>query len=108
MPKREPRENSSHGTLSEAIGYSLDVEIDDYALVNMQGFTGIIDAVGGVTLDLSEMAGLIPHELRDRTPFPRVGASPYFLSLGPHGYYWMKLQGRQRRPARYGIEESAI
>jgi LCP family protein required for cell wall assembly len=54
--------------LSEAIGYSLDVEIDDYALVNMQGFTGIIDAVGGVTLDLSEAVPLPPslpgeHEL---------------------------------------------
>src|SRR4030095_1179870 len=33
---------------------------------------------------------------------------PYFLSLGPHGYYWLKLEGRQRRPARYGIEETAI
>jgi polyisoprenyl-teichoic acid--peptidoglycan teichoic acid transferase len=54
--------------LSEAIGYSLDVGIDDYALVNMQGFTEIIDAVGGVTLDLSDSVPLPPslpgeHEL---------------------------------------------
>ena len=46
--------------LSEAIGYSLDVEIDDYALVNMQGFADIIDAVGGVTLDLSDNVPLPP------------------------------------------------
>lgn len=46
--------------LAEGIGYSLDVEIDDYSLVNMQGFTEIIDAVGGVTLDLSESVPLPP------------------------------------------------
>jgi LCP family protein required for cell wall assembly len=46
--------------LSEAIGYSLDVEVDDYALVNMQGFADMIDAVGGVTLELSENVPLPP------------------------------------------------
>jgi LCP family protein required for cell wall assembly len=44
--------------LSEGIGYSLDVRLDDYALVNMQGFTQIVDAVGGVTLDLDERVTL--------------------------------------------------
>jgi LCP family protein required for cell wall assembly len=44
--------------LSEGIGYSLDVQLDDYALVNMQGFTQIVDAVGGVTLDLDERVSL--------------------------------------------------
>lgn len=46
--------------LAEGIGYSLDVEIDDYSLVNMQGFTEIIDAVGGVTLELSDSVALPP------------------------------------------------
>jgi polyisoprenyl-teichoic acid--peptidoglycan teichoic acid transferase len=55
--------------LSEAIGYSLDVDIDDYALVNMQGFTGIIDAVGGVTLDLSDSVPL-PPSLPGEHPLP--------------------------------------
>jgi LCP family protein required for cell wall assembly len=44
--------------LAEGIGYSLDVQLDEYALVNMQGFTQIIDAVGGVTLDLAERVSL--------------------------------------------------
>ena len=39
---------------AEGIGYSLDVQLDDYALVNMQGFTQIIDAIGGVTVELPE------------------------------------------------------
>jgi LCP family protein required for cell wall assembly len=55
--------------LSEAIGYSLDVDIDDYALVNMQGFTKIIDAVGGVTLDLSESVPL-PPSIPGEHPLP--------------------------------------
>jgi LCP family protein required for cell wall assembly len=57
--------------LAEAIGYSLDVEIDDYALVNMQGFLEVIDAIGGVDVEISQvlpMPGTIPgakHELPD-------------------------------------------
>jgi LCP family protein required for cell wall assembly len=46
--------------LSEAIGYSLDVEIDDYALVNMQGFLELIDAVGGFTINLDDSVPLPP------------------------------------------------
>ncbi len=57
--------------LAEAIGYSLDVEIDDYALVNMQGFLEVIDAIGGVDIDIDQalpMPGTIPgakHPLPD-------------------------------------------
>ncbi len=46
--------------LSEALGYSLDVEIDDFALVNMQGFTEVIDAIGGVSLELDSSVPLPP------------------------------------------------
>src|SRR5262249_24160778 len=27
-----------------------------------------------------------------RTAFPRVGTAPYFLALGPHAFYWFRLQ----------------
>ena len=41
--------------------------------------------------------------------FPRIGAeTPYFLSLGGHGFYWFRLEGTTRRPVRYGIEDTAI
>ncbi|MAT03832.1 MAG: hypothetical protein CL424_02155 [Acidimicrobiaceae bacterium] len=55
--------------LSEALGYSLGVEIDDYALVNMQGFTEVIDAVGGVTLELATSIEL-PPSLPGERPLP--------------------------------------
>lgn len=43
--------------LAEGIGYSLGIPIHDYVLVNMQGFLELIDAVGGVTV---EVGGVIP------------------------------------------------
>ena len=46
--------------VSEAIGFSLGVRIDDYVLVNMQGFLELIDAVGGVTVDLERSVPLPP------------------------------------------------
>ena len=38
--------------LTQGIGYSLDVTIDDYVLVNMQAFKDVVDAVGGVTVNV--------------------------------------------------------
>lgn len=49
--------------LAEALGYSLDVTIDDYVLVDMQGFLELIDAVGGVTINVRReipMPGNVP------------------------------------------------
>lgn len=58
--------------LTEALGYSLDVQIDDFALVNMQGFADVIDAVGGVTLELSQSVPLPPDPSGEPLP-PSIG-----------------------------------
>jgi maltose alpha-D-glucosyltransferase/alpha-amylase len=42
-------------------------------------------------LDLSRFAGAIPVELFGNTPFPAIGELPYFLTLGPHSFYWFRL-----------------
>jgi maltose alpha-D-glucosyltransferase / alpha-amylase len=42
-------------------------------------------------LDLPEYAGWIPVELIGSTRFPAVGELPYFITLGPHDFYWFKL-----------------
>ena len=60
--------------MSEALGYSLDVEIDDFALVNMKGFADVIDAIGGVTLELGQTVPLPPSPA-DEDPVP--------ASIGP-------------------------
>ena len=49
--------------LAHAIGYSFDVTIDDYVLVDMQGFLELIDAIGGVTVNVTRavpMPGNVP------------------------------------------------
>ncbi len=45
-----------------------------------------------VELDLSEFDGYRPIELVGETPFPPIGELPYFLTLGPHGFYWFRLE----------------
>src|SRR5690606_3564287 len=44
-----------------------------------------------VELDLSDYQGLVPVEMFGRSHFPRIGSEPYFLSLGPHAFYWFEL-----------------
>ncbi len=44
-----------------------------------------------VQLDLSAYQGMIPVELFGRSPFPPIQTTPYFLSLGPHSFYWFYL-----------------
>jgi maltose alpha-D-glucosyltransferase/alpha-amylase len=43
-------------------------------------------------LDLSEFRGAIPVELSGNQEFPPVGDLPYFVTLGPHGFYWFSLE----------------
>ncbi len=43
-------------------------------------------------LDLSEFNGRIPVEMIGRTDFPAIGELPYFITLGPHSFYWFQLE----------------
>jgi maltose alpha-D-glucosyltransferase / alpha-amylase len=49
-----------------------------------------------VELDLSRFEGQVPVELFGPTHFPRIGQLPYFVTLGPYGYYWFRLQPDER------------
>ncbi len=53
-------------------------------------------------LDLSAFAGSVPVEMFGHGRFPAVGEAPYFLSLGPHTFYWFLLEGPP--PAAAGPE----
>ena len=48
------------------------------------------------SLDLSKFKGTTPTELFGRTSFPDIGDEPYFLTLGPHTFYWFSLVAEQR------------
>jgi maltose alpha-D-glucosyltransferase/alpha-amylase len=49
-------------------------------------------SVQPVELDLRAFAGCRPVEMLGYTDFPRIGELPYFLTLGPYGFYWFELQ----------------
>ena len=56
-----------------------------------------------VELDLSEFRGSVPVELFGTTEFPAVGELPYFVTLGPHGFYWFSLESQDAtEPAKRG------
>ena len=61
-----------------------------------------------VELDLGAFAGATPVEMLSSTRFPPIRQAPYFLSLGPHGFYWFRLESPPRPDERYGIEGVAI
>jgi maltose alpha-D-glucosyltransferase / alpha-amylase len=46
-------------------------------------------------LDLSRFQGMGLQELFGKSQFPSIGDRPYFISLGPHAFYWFALQPRE-------------
>lgn len=55
-------------------------------VVNMSRF------VQAAELDLSAYAGYQPIELFGEGRFPLIGDLPYFLTFGPHSFYWFRLE----------------
>lgn len=55
---------------AEAIGYSLDVTIHDYVLIDMQGFLDLVDALGGVTVEVRKQVPMPGNVPGARTQYP--------------------------------------
>jgi maltose alpha-D-glucosyltransferase/alpha-amylase len=58
-------------------------------VVNLSRFTQAVE------IDLAPYRGKIPVELFGSTEFPAVGDLPYFVTLGPHGFYWFSLETKR-------------
>ncbi|MGQ9532035.1 MAG: maltose alpha-D-glucosyltransferase [Desulfotomaculales bacterium] len=43
-------------------------------------------------LDLSAFKGMVPVEIFGRVRFPAIADRPYFITLGPHDFYWFSLE----------------
>lgn len=43
-------------------------------------------------MDLREFNGRTPVEMFGGVRFPRIGELPYFVTLGPHSFYWFLLE----------------
>src|SRR5262249_61751920 len=61
-----------------------------------------------VELDLKAFAGSTPIEMLGAPAFPTIRTAPYFLSLGPHGFYWFRLERPGDGDEPFGIERTAI
>ena len=48
-----------------------------------------------VEIDLSAFKGKVAVELFGQTEFPPIGDLPYFITVGPHGFYWFKIEAAQ-------------
>lgn len=68
------------------LAYTLTYESETVLVVaNLSRFVQYVE------LDLSAYRQAIPVELFGRTEFPPVGDKPYFLTLGPHSFFWFSL-----------------
>ena len=66
--------------VTEAVGYSLGITIDDYVFMEMGGFSGLIDAIGGITMQLDRAYDIPPNVADPTRPVP--------ARIGP-GVVWM-------------------
>jgi maltose alpha-D-glucosyltransferase/alpha-amylase len=62
--------------------------------------------VQGVSLDLARYAGMVPVEMAGGVALPRVTDAPYFVTLAPFGFFWLKLQ--REAPAHLGVAPAPI
>ncbi|TAM78551.1 MAG: maltose alpha-D-glucosyltransferase [Chloroflexota bacterium] len=60
-------------------------------------------------LDLSAYEGLRPVELFGQVSFPAITSAPYFLTLGPHEFWWFVLEpATQPAEIRTGAEPVSL
>jgi maltose alpha-D-glucosyltransferase/alpha-amylase len=45
-----------------------------------------------VELDLATYSGMIPIEMAGKAQFPAISERPYQITLGPYGYFWLRLE----------------
>ncbi|MDA8290341.1 MAG: maltose alpha-D-glucosyltransferase [Actinomycetota bacterium] len=45
-------------------------------------------------ISVGRWVGSRPVELVGRAQFPRIGSDAYVVTLGPHGFYWLDIEGR--------------
>ena len=73
---------------------------DEYILVvaNLSRF------VQCMNLDLASFEGRIPIEMFGLQEFPPITSEPYFMTLGPHSFYWFFLAGEHRSVGTAAID----
>jgi maltose alpha-D-glucosyltransferase/alpha-amylase len=63
-------------------------EFDDERILVVANLSRYAQAV---ELDLADFQGITPIEMFGRTPFPKIGATHYLVTLSPYAFYWFLL-----------------
>jgi LCP family protein required for cell wall assembly len=74
MAPAEPTDDAGLNLLHQTVGYMLGLQLDYYVDVNMAGFASIIDALGGLSVDVGP------------NPIPIGGITPSGQHVKPDGY----------------------
>ncbi len=64
-------------------------EFEDERILVIANLSRFVQAA---ELDLSHCRGMVPVEIFGQTEFPSIGELPYFVTLGPHSFYWFSLE----------------
>ncbi len=83
-----------HRLLEAALDALLGVHIDYYAQVNLPGFVGLVDAVGGVDIN-------VPHGICD-PGYHDFGLNGFLITAGPHHLNGAQALGYARVRKAYG------
>ncbi|MDQ4055337.1 MAG: LCP family protein, partial [Actinomycetota bacterium] len=110
IPERHPgvlgdSDNEGADALKQAVGGSLGIPVHYYVLVNLAGFREIVDALGGVTVNINEPvaingntdAGIPPTDYLDPGPNQHLdGFEALWFSRGRYGSDDYERMERQR------------
>lgn len=120
VPARHPKvlgesDNEGADALKQAVAGSLGVDVDYYVLVNLLGFRDLVDAMGGVTVNVSKPVpiggnidlGIPPEDYLEPGPDQRLdGFEALWYSRGRYGSDDYERMERQRCMVRAIIEEA--
>ena len=73
--------------------------LEDQELLVICNLAGTVEYV---EMDLAAYKGAVPIELFGHNRFPTIGDLPYFLTLGPHSFYWFVLERKTTEPGPGG------
>lgn len=98
-------DNEGADALKQAVGGSLGLDVDYYVLVNLLGFRELVDAIGGVTVNINEPIpiggntdlGIPPDDYLEPGPDQRLdGFAALWYSRGRYGSDDYRRMERQR------------
>jgi LCP family protein required for cell wall assembly len=94
--------------VTEAVGYSLGITIDDYVFMDMGGFSDLIDAVGGVTMQLDRAYDIPPNVADPTRPVPpRIGPGEVSMD-GPLAMGYARTRYTDSDVARMGRQRELL